>query len=145
MLRIDMPNARLMSDSVDEEFSELSGRVDYCKNMGFKVFTKAYRHCRERIRLGEKAKREQKKLAEQKSLSSGKDWVVGDNVSSVNKFSNVSGDGVNSGQPSALAKDTNKTDDKIFGMEKPVAIPIIAVSLLAIGITTYFLIKKTTV
>ena len=136
MLKVDIPNARLIDDN--DDFSQIAGRGDYCKSLGFKIFSKEYRDCKNKLQAEDKARKEARKTGSSASTSGG-DWVASDNTTN-NTEDNRSSE--NLGQPSSDAKNNNPTSDKILGMEKPVAIPVIALSLLAVGTGLYFLIKK---
>jgi hypothetical protein len=147
MIKMDMPNARLAGDALEnEEYSNLRGRDYYCrKTMGYRYLSKEYRECKAGLRDADSGlSREEKKevAAERKggSLTGGTqgDWVTGDNL--IEDGTDLRSD-IPSGDPSVDAKDFGG-DNRILGMEKPVAIPVIAISLVAITVGTIVLVKK---
>ena len=92
MLRIDVPNARLIDDYIDEPQSDLRGRDYYChKVLGLRRLSKEYRECKAQERQSDKGLSGDEKKAkadERRSggytptdwSGSGDDWVSGDNM-----------------------------------------------------------------
>jgi hypothetical protein len=138
MLRLDVSNSRLIDGSFDEEFSEIAGRDAYChKTMGYSRFSKEYRDCKAGLRQEDKTVKDDRKGKNTTSGTTTGDWETGTNVNSTTETKTSD----NAGAPSSSAKDTN-SDVRILGMEKPVAIPVIALSLVAITITGILIYKK---
>jgi hypothetical protein len=152
MLRIDVPNARLMDDTIiNEPKSDLRGRDYYChKVLGLKRLSKAYRDCKKQERQSDKGLTGEEKRAKADErrgegyvptdYSGGDDWVTNDNMEGTDDF-RTSDDW--SGDPSADAKDFGD-EGRILGMEKSVGIPIVAISSIAILVGGILIVRKLT-
>lgn len=136
MLNINIPNARLLDENNDT-YSDLSGRDAYChKTMGYGRLTKEYRDCKKGLRQDDKGVKEDRKNNPDYIPSSNNGMVTSDNLGA---------DRTPTGEPNGQSSTTLKNNDsgkRIMGMEQAVAIPVIAVSLLAISIGGFFLFKK---
>ena len=150
MLNLEMPNARLMDRYSDEPQSDLAGRDAYCHGtLGLGRLTKAYRDCKAGLRSDDKGlTRDEKKVVKGERKEGGMtpaynptlkdDYTVGDNV---DNSGDTRSESDNNSSPSADSKDYGG-DNTIMGMQKSVAIPVIAVSLLIVGTGAFFLFRK---